>query len=130
MATTFCTKCGSPGEGAFCADCGQARDPALAPAEHIRLQAGNLALADAIRRSKERHGVPALLSFFIPGLGQMVKGEILSGLVVMVAMFVSAMLTMFVIGVPMLVIFWVWQLYDAYTAPDAATRRELKQLSR
>jgi hypothetical protein len=37
------------------------------------------AMADALK-SSQKHGIPALLSFFIPGLGQMVKGEVGKGI--------------------------------------------------
>lgn len=43
MATAFCVRCGSPGEGAFCAECGQARDVALRPAEHASRAAVEIA---------------------------------------------------------------------------------------
>jgi len=71
MATTFCTNCGSPGEGTFCADCGMARDPALAAhkAAESERSAQVAKLQSNIDRDM-RHGVPALLSFFLPGVGQ------------------------------------------------------------
>jgi len=49
--------------------------------------------------------VPALLSFFIPGLGQFVKGDILKGIAAFVA-----------IGWVTTPVIWLWQLYDACTS--------------
>lgn len=56
----------------------------------------------------QKHGVPALLSFFCPGLGQLCKGEIGKG----IGMFLGFWLgTCFI--VPSLII-WVWSIVDAY----------------
>lgn len=66
------------------------------------------AMAGAIKGS-QKHGMPALLSFFIPGLGQMVKGQVGRGILIFIV---------FWIGVAMLVIpgviVWIWQIMDAY----------------
>jgi len=129
MATAFCVRCGSPGEGAFCAECGQARDEALVPAEHGSRTALDVARQAAVNRAKEKHGVPALLSFFLPGLGQLVKGSVLRGIIVFVAMCLAVAAMGIVVGFVIAPILWLWQLYDAYTAPDAATNRELDSLA-
>lgn len=59
------------------------------------------------------HGVPALLSFFVPGLGQLVKGQVAKGVIVFVAMIV---LVVSIVGVPIALIVWLWGVYDAYNA--------------
>lgn len=74
----------------------------------------------------QKHGFPALLSFFLPGLGQIVKGEVGKGLGILfltvlgigVIMGLSAagsdagaIAALFLIG---LVPFLLWQIYDAY----------------
>lgn len=74
--------------------------------------------------------MPALISFFIPGLGQLVKGDFLIGFLVWVSMIVAGLSCMFYVGFVLLPIFWVVQLYDAYTSPDAATKQELKALAK
>lgn len=117
MAETFCTRCGTPGSGAFCADCGQPRDPALA---HPAPAVPELATSDI------RHGMPALLSFFIPSLGQLVKGDIGTAMAIIgifcgLVMLGFAGLAMFTpLGV---IVLWVWQIYNAYTAPDGQAKR-------
>lgn len=60
---SFCTKCGTPGTGAFCADCGHPRDAALAA------QGAQAPAVITVSAPQQRHSLPALLSFFIPGLG-------------------------------------------------------------
>lgn len=62
-------------------------------------------------RAYQKHGLPALLSFFIPGLGQMVKGQVLKGIFV---------LFMTIFGFALFIIpgfiIWIWQIMDAYNS--------------
>ena len=58
---------------------------------------------------KQKNGVPLLLSLFIPGLGQIVKGEIFKGIIV----FVCFVLGCFFFIIPGIIV-WVIQLIDAY----------------
>jgi TM2 domain-containing membrane protein YozV len=69
-------------------------------------------------RAKQRHGVPALMSFFIPGLGQLIKGHFLKGVFVWVGLGVSILLISAGIGLVTTPLVWIWQLYDAYRSPD------------
>jgi TM2 domain-containing membrane protein YozV len=71
------------------------------------------AMSDALKGS-QKHGIPALLSFFIPGLGQMVKGEIGKGIGIFFGWLVSFALILTVIGIIVPVIIWIWQIIDAY----------------
>jgi TM2 domain-containing membrane protein YozV len=64
-------------------------------------------MSDTIN-SNQKHGVPALLSFFIPGLGQIIKGQVGKGILIF-----------FGVGLGMLlvipgIILWIWQIADAY----------------
>lgn len=58
---------------------------------------------------KQKYGMPALLSFFIPGMGQIVKGEIWKGIFA----FVSFVVGCFLFIIPGIII-WIFQLIDAY----------------
>ncbi|MCS3924590.1 hypothetical protein [Methanosalsum natronophilum] len=60
------------------------------------------------------HGVPALLSFFIPGLGQLIKGQILKAIIIWIVMAISGALTIILIGYITTPIIWLWQIFDAY----------------
>ena len=55
-----------------------------------------------------KHGIPALLSFFIPGLGQLVKGQVGKA----VGFFFGTFLGMILV-IPGLIV-WVWGIVDAY----------------
>jgi hypothetical protein len=67
----------------------------------------------------QKHGVPALLSFFCPGLGQLVKGEIGKGM----GMFMGFCAGLCLAGIPSLII-WIWSMVDAYNynPPQALPR--------
>ncbi|HBF21697.1 MAG: hypothetical protein CMI36_14905 [Owenweeksia sp.] len=63
---------------------------------------------------KQTHGVPALISFFIPGLGQLIKGHILKGIAIWIIGGVVAFFLWWTIIAPFAV--WAWNVYDAYTS--------------
>ncbi len=58
---------------------------------------------------RQSHGVPALLSFFIPGLGQIVKGQVGKGILILIGFFIG-LAALVLPGV----IIWLWQIVDAY----------------
>jgi len=58
---------------------------------------------------KQKHGVPALFSFFIPGLGQLVKGQIGKGIL----FFFGTLIGLALLVLPGLII-WIWNIADAY----------------
>lgn len=134
--SAFCSNCGAPSTGIFCASCGGAS--AQAPAEAQRAAVVVAApfdpmaaeVNDVVRRARTRHGVPALLSFFLPGLGQLVKGEVLKGIVVFLVMAFAVFLCSVFIGFILAPLFWIVQIYDAYTSPDAQTKQDLKLIEK
>jgi TM2 domain-containing membrane protein YozV len=54
-------------------------------------------------------------SFFIPGLGSILNGDVGKGILILCCYFVSWLLTIVLIGFIGLFGFWVWGLVDAYT---------------
>lgn len=68
-------------------------------------------IASSMTRSQiKKHGAPALLSFFIPGLGQIVKGEVGKGIFIFIGVGIGSLLI-----IPGVII-WVWQIADAYNS--------------
>lgn len=63
---------------------------------------------------RRTHGVPALFSFFVPGLGQLVKGDFLKAIGIWLAFMVTGAMHLFGTGFLIWAIIWIWQLYDAY----------------
>jgi TM2 domain-containing membrane protein YozV len=59
-------------------------------------------------------GIALLLSFFIPGAGQLYNGEIGKGVAFIVANALAFVLTLAVIGFFLLPVVWIWSLVDAY----------------
>jgi len=88
------------------------------------------AVAASISSSKaQKHGVPLLLSIFIPGLGQIIKGQVKKGLLIFftpsIAFVVLLLLSLLggnssnvlaLLGYIWFggIAFYIWQLYDAY----------------
>jgi TM2 domain-containing membrane protein YozV len=65
---------------------------------------------------KRKHPVPALLSFFIPGLGQLVKGHRSKAVGIWAALGICIFMSVIGIGILMAVVVWMAQIYDAYYA--------------
>lgn len=55
-----------------------------------------------------------ILSFFIPGLGQIYNGQTERGIILLIAAFVSAFLILFLIGIALYLAVWVFSMYDAF----------------
>ncbi len=64
--------------------------------------------------SNQKYGVPALLSFFIPGLGQIIKGELFKAIGIWAVLVICIILEFILIGYLLGAIVWIWQIYDAY----------------
>lgn len=64
---------------------------------------------------KPTYGVPALLSFFIPGLGQLIKGQILKAFLIWAVGGALSFFLVWTIVVPFVI--WAWNVYDAYNDP-------------
>jgi len=60
------------------------------------------------------HGVPALISLFVPGLGQLIKGQIFKAIGIWIALIISSALVVVGIGIITTPIIYLWQVYDAY----------------
>ena len=62
----------------------------------------------------ETHGIPAILSLIIPGLGQLVKGQIFKAIGIWVALTISSIMAYILLGLITTPIIYLWQIYDAY----------------
>ena len=140
---SLCSGCGVEGEGPFCASCGRSRGGGESkPAVLTPAQTDLTRVRD---RMADRHGIPALLSLFVPGLGQMIKGQFLRGGGLFVLLFVLTLVpyqlvgllredssnagsAIVVVGLLLLAVTWILQVYDAYAKPDAALRSEMRRI--
>ena len=55
-----------------------------------------------------------ILSFFIPGLGSIVNGSTGRGVIILCVYVVGWILTLVLIGIPILIGAWIWGLVDGY----------------
>jgi TM2 domain-containing membrane protein YozV len=58
--------------------------------------------------------VAVILSFFIPGLGQLYTGQLMKAIVLFVLAVIFGALSTMLIGIPLYLIVWVYSMYDAY----------------
>lgn len=58
--------------------------------------------------------ISLLVSFFVPGVGSMINGDVGIGVAILIGYLISFPLVLVVIGLPMLLGFWVWGMVDAY----------------
>jgi TM2 domain-containing membrane protein YozV len=66
--------------------------------------------------------VSLILSFFIPGLGTMVNGNVGRGVLILVLYVVGWVLSLLLIGIPLLIGAWIWGLVDGYTSAQRWNR--------
>lgn len=59
-------------------------------------------------------GVAMLASFFFPGLGSLMNGNVGKGIGIFIGYFISWILTLVLIGLFGVFGFWVWGMVDAY----------------
>ena len=61
----------------------------------------------------------AVLSLFIPGLGQIYNGDVKRGLLIILAQIISSLLTLIVIGFFTGLVLLIWAIFDAYGGAKA-----------
>lgn len=58
--------------------------------------------------------VSLIVSFFIPGVGSMINGDVGTGIAILLLYIVGWVLAVFLIGIPLAIGAWIWGLVDAY----------------
>ena len=66
-------------------------------------------------QNRKNPGLAAVLSFFIPGLGQIYNGQIGKGILVIILSIVFSAMVIFLIGFILAPAIWIWAMYDAYS---------------
>ncbi len=71
----------------------------------------------------QQHELPAILSFFIPGVGQAIKGHFKK----MLLIWSTYIIMVFLLPLSIIIILpvWIWNIYDAYNSNADATWHEL-----
>ncbi|MDD3977954.1 hypothetical protein L1994_08855 [Methanomicrobium antiquum] len=57
-----------------------------------------------------------ILSFFIPGLGQLYTGQFVKAVLLFLLAVVFAGLSTMLIGIPFYLIVWIYSMYDAFVS--------------
>ena len=55
-----------------------------------------------------------IVSFFIPGVGSMINGDVGTGVAILVLYVVGIVASFILIGIPLAIGAWIWGLVDAY----------------
>lgn len=72
---------------------------------------------------RKSSGIAVVLSFFIPGLGQIYNGQIGKGILFIILSGILVLLMFVIIGIPLYLIFWVYNLYDAYRTAEGTWKK-------
>ncbi len=75
--------------------------------------------------SQKSEGLAAVLSFIIPGLGQIYNGEMGKGILFLILSFVFWGLMFVLIGFILYPILWLYGIYDAYTTAKKINQRNM-----
>jgi TM2 domain-containing membrane protein YozV len=74
-------------------------------------------------------GIAVVLSFFIPGLGQIYNGQIGKGIVFIILAAIFAVLTTLLIGLILYPLLWIYGMYDAYKTAAATNKSVARDTS-
>ena len=66
-------------------------------------------------QNRKNPGLAAVLSFFIPGLGQIYNGQIGKGIKFTIIGVTLALSIAFLVGIILYPIFWAYNIHDAYS---------------
>jgi len=124
----FCPACGVPvatpappggsqpgvsveaGTGKYCQHCGE-----VIPKEAEICPKCGRRVMEAPRVPEQKNpGIAAVLSFLFTGLGQIYNGQIGKGISFIVLGVVLALTVIFLIGIILYPLFWIYNIYDAY----------------
>lgn len=78
--------------------------------------------AGTIMVQPKNPAVSLIVSFFLPGVGSMINGNVGKGIVILIGYLLSFLLAFVLIGVPFLIGFWIWGLVDAYQGAQSWNR--------
>jgi TM2 domain-containing membrane protein YozV len=68
----------------------------------------------AVGVAPKNPGISVLASFFLPGLGSMINGEVGKGVGILIGYFVSWLLVIIIVGIVGVLAFWIWGMVDGY----------------
>ena len=116
----ICPNCGkNTPEGKFCESCGASVQTTQTFQQPVAQQPVYAAQQPAAAMmQKKSAGVAVILSFFLPGLGQIYNGQIGKGIILIILSVVFWLLSSIVIGIPLYIILWIYGMYNAYSTAN------------
>jgi TM2 domain-containing membrane protein YozV len=84
----------------------------------------NISPGKVINRKEPVFGL--ILSFFIPGLGQVYNGDLGKGLVLFIAAVISVCLMFLCIGFVTYIVIWLYSMFDAYNYAEKINRGDIR----
>jgi TM2 domain-containing membrane protein YozV len=109
LNTKFCAHCGSSihVEAEICPNCG-------VRVERVR------------SNDRKNPGLAAVFSFLFVGLGQIYNGQIGKGVVFFIFGVILTLSMLFIIGLILYPIFWIYNIYDAYNTAKRINAGEIR----
>ena len=106
----------------FCQHCGKkvAHEAEICPKCGVRVK------QESVHSEKKSEGIAAVLSFIIPGLGQIYNGQIGRGILFIILAIIFAVMIIVLIGLILYPLFWIWTIYDAYKTAKRINTGEMK----
>ncbi len=105
----------------FCPNCGSEIDEKaeICPKCGVRVK------PVSTRTEKKSSGLAAVASFFIPGLGQIYNGQIGKGIMFIIISIIFGLLMIVLIGFILLPLFWIYNIYDAYSTAEKINAEQI-----
>jgi len=101
----------------FCSNCGNQIDEKaeICPKCGVRVM-------PPVYTEKKSSGISAVLSAIVPGLGQIYNGQIGKGVLFFIASIFLALTIFILIGFILLPLFWIYNIYEAYSTAEKINR--------
>ena len=99
----------------FCPSCGEKIDEKAEICPKCGVRVKELPAQPTVQKSA---GLAVVLSFFIPGLGQIYNGQIGKGILFIIVGAILAFTMVVLIGFILYPLFWIYNLYDAYSTAE------------
>lgn len=99
----------------YCSSCGEIikKEAEICPKCGIRLK------QQEQKKQQKSSGVAVILSFLIPGVGQIYCGRVGKGILLILFSFIFGILSFILIGIPFYLALWIYSMYDAYKLAEA-----------
>ena len=98
----------------YCSNCGEVIDAKaeICPKCGVRVEAATTYV------EKKSTGIAAVLSFVLPGIGQIYNGQIGKGILFVIITFILVLSTVVLVGFILGPLFWIYNIYDAYSTAE------------